>query len=97
MSAFENMIKYYKDVGVQFKALETVYKNDGILDKQFLKLEEIMNKWSEGFSHQKVFFRDEIKYYFKFMQKEIKETEKLYNCFKSSIIMLINIIKQKKL
>ena len=50
MSAFENMIKYYKDVAVQFKALETAYKNDGVLDKHFSKLEEIMNKWSEGFS-----------------------------------------------
>ena len=84
MSAFENIIKYYKDVGVQFKALETAYKNDGVLDKQFSKLEEIMNKWSEGITHQYDFFRDEIKYYFKFMQKEIKETERLYNCFKSS-------------
>ena len=84
MSSFENMIKYYKDVALQFKALETAYKNDGVLDKHFLKLEEIMNKWSEGFTHQRDFFRDEIKYYFKFMQREIKESEKLYNCFKSS-------------
>ena len=84
MSAFENMIKYYKDVAMQFKALETAYKNDGVLDNHFSKLEEIMNKWSEGFSHQHDFFRDEIKYYFKFMQKEIKETDKLYNCFKTS-------------
>ena len=45
------------------------------LDKHFLKLEEIMNKWSEGFTHQRDFFRDEIKYYFKFMQREIKESE----------------------
>jgi len=84
MAGFENMIKYYKDVGVQFKALVTAYKNDGTLDKQFSKLEELMNKWSEGISHQNDFFRDEIKYYFKFMQKEIKETDKLYNCFKTS-------------
>lgn len=84
MSGFENMVKYYKDVGVQFKALETAYKNDGILDKQFLKLEQIMNKWSEGLTHQIDFFRDEIKYYFKFMQREIKQTEKLFNCFKTS-------------
>lgn len=84
MAGFENMIKYYKDVGVQFKALVTAYKNDGTLDKQFSKLEELMNKWSEGISHQNDFFRDEIKYYFKFMQKEIKETDKLYNCFKVS-------------
>ena len=90
MSAFENMVKLYKDVGVQFKALETSYKNDGILDKQFSKLEEIMNKWSEGFTHQHEFFRDEIKYYFKFMQREIKETEKLFNCFKSSRDNYIN-------
>jgi hypothetical protein len=90
MAAFENMIKYYKDVGVQFKNLETAYKNDGVLDKHFSKLEEIMNKWSEGFSHQYNFFRDEIKYYFKFMQKEIKESEKLYNCFKISRDNYIN-------
>ena len=90
MSGFENMIKYYKDVAIQFKALETAYKNDGIIDKQFLKLEEIMNKWSEGMAHQKDFFRDEIKYYFKFMQKEIKESEKLFNCFKSSRDIYIN-------
>ena len=90
MSAFENMIKYYKDVGVQFKNLQTAYKNDGILDKHFEKLEEIMNKWSEGFSHQYNFFRDEIKYYFKFMQREIKESEKLYNCFKISRDNYIN-------
>ena len=90
MSSFENMIKYYKDVGLQFKALETAYKNDGILDKQFSRLEEIMNKWSEGISHQHDFFRDEIKYYFKFMQKEIKESEKLFNCFKVSRDTYIN-------
>jgi hypothetical protein len=84
MTGFENMIKYYKDVGVQFKALVTAYKNDGTLDKQFSKLEELMNKWSEGISHQNDFFRDEIKYYFKFMQREIKESDKLYNCFKVS-------------
>ena len=90
MSSFENMIKYYKDVALQFKALETAYKNDGILDKQFSRLEEIMNKWSEGLSHQHEFFRDEIKYYFKFMQKEIKETEKLFNCFKVSRDNYIN-------
>lgn len=90
MSGFENMVKYYKDVGVQFKALETAYKNDGILDKQFSKLEEIMNKWSEGFTHQIDFFRDEIKYYFKFMQRELKQTEKLFNCFKSSRDNYIN-------
>ena len=91
-----NDVKLYKDVGVQFKALETSYKNDGILDKQFSKLEEIMNKWSEGFTHQHEFFRDEIKYYFKFMQREIKETEKLFNCFKTSKDNYINQYKSAK-
>ena len=90
MSGFDNMVKYYKDVGVQFKALATAYKTDNILEKHFLKLEEIMNKWSEGFTHQCEFFRDEIKYYFKFMQREIKETEKLYNSFKTSRDNYIN-------
>lgn len=96
MAGFENMIKYYKDVGVQFKALVTAYKNDGTLDKQFSKLEELMNKWSEGISHQNDFFRDEIKYYFKFMQREIKESEKLYNCFKVSRDNYINQFNKAK-
>ena len=43
-----------------------------------------MNDWANGYKNQKNFFKNELKYYFKYMMKEYKELLPLFATFKSS-------------
>lgn len=63
-SAFKELSKGYN---------ESMFKND-FLDLGYTKLGNLINDWSEGYTKQKTFFKTELKYYFKFMKKEL-------NCF----------------
>ena len=83
-NAFETLRKKFGELSTCFENIKKSYEGDGILDKGFERFSEVMKDWSQGYSNQRDFYRDQIKYYFKFMQKEIDETIPLFSKFKTS-------------
>ena len=90
-SAFDNVIYLFdqvsqkmKDLSKAFDELKVLYENDGVIDKCFERFGEFMSDWSKGYDNQKTFFKDELKYYFKYMQKEYDCMIPLCTNFKQS-------------
>lgn len=81
---FEELNKKFKDLSKAFKDLQNIYENDGVLDKCFDKFSEFMGSWSEGYKNQKIFFTEELKYYFKYMEKEYNTMIPICTIFKQS-------------
>lgn len=81
---FEELNKKFNDLSKAFKGLQNIYENDGVLDKCFDKFSEFMGSWSEGYKNQKIFFTEELKYYFKYMEKEYNSIIPICNTFKQS-------------
>lgn len=88
---FNRLLDLFKETGTvlleiseQFKELSTNYTEEPEIEKGFSKIKDIMFQWHTGYSDQEAFVRKEMKYYFKFMQKELTNTEPLINKLKNA-------------
>ena len=86
LSTMEEMNKKMKDLSICFEDLKKLFEenNDSVMENYFEKFTNIMDDWATGYKNQRTFFKNELKYYFKYMQKEYKELLPLFTTFKSS-------------
>jgi hypothetical protein len=71
LTAMDKVSLCFKNVGLSFEELQkkNIYFND-ILSSGYKNLAELFKTWSNNYKAQADFFREEIKYHFKFMEKE---------------------------
>ena len=81
---FEQISQTFSEISKEFTYLKTAYLEDPNLVRGFQHFSEITDTWSKGYLSQKEFFKEDMKYYFKYMQKEIKSAEPLFKKFKES-------------
>ena len=77
---FDDLIKNFNDLKNCFKNLENVFDDE--IKKGFEILENFAQKFSNGFEYEKNFFKNDLKYFFQFMKKEISDVNKIYDEFK---------------
>ena len=70
LSSMDKVGICFKNVGLAFEDLEKKNKNNKVLNKGFENLSKLFKTWSNDYIAQKDFIRDEIKYFFKFINKE---------------------------
>ena len=71
LAAMDKISLCFKNVGLSFEELQkkSMYFND-TLSSGYKNLAELFKTWSNNYKTQADFFREEIKYHFKFMEKE---------------------------
>ena len=84
---FNVLIKNFDDLSVCFKNLgnvfdEKVFCENNSFKKGFEILEKLAKNFSKGFEFEKNFFKNDLKYFFQFMKKEISDVNKIYDEFK---------------
>ena len=84
---FNILIKNFDDLSVCFKNLENifdenVFNENNSIKKGFKILENLSKNFSKGFEYEKNFFKNDLKYFFQFMKKEISDVNKIYDEFK---------------
>ena len=87
-----------KSLSDTFKNLSQVYLSQKGFCEKLNRLSEISEKWSVGYKEQSDFFQKEIRYFFKFMEKELNDSLKVYDDFKlSRDAYLVQYNKMKKM
>lgn len=81
---FEQISQTFSEISKEFTYLKTAYLEDATLVRGFQHFSDITETWSKGYLAQKEFFKEDMKYYFKYMQKEIKSAEPLFKKYKDS-------------
>ena len=90
LAAFENCKNAMKSLSDSFKNLSQFYLNQKGFSEKLNRLFEITEKWSVGYKEQNDFFQKDIRYFFKFMEKELNDSLKVYDDFKLSRDAYIN-------
>jgi hypothetical protein len=67
------------NVGLSFRQLYKNYGKNKILEEGINNLSDLFEIWGNDYKTQKEYFRDEIKYYFKFINKEYNTFLKKYD------------------
>ena len=94
--AFENCKNAMYNLSISFKNLQQIYTNQKGFSDKFKQLYELSDKWSKGYNEQYEFIQSEMKYFFKFMEKELIESLKIYDEFKSSRDAYLNKFNKMK-
>ena len=84
LSAFENCKNAMKNLSESFKNLQLIYSSQKNFSEKFERLSQTADKWSNGYKDQSDFFQKELRYFFKFMEKELNDSLKVYEDFKMS-------------
>ena len=71
LSNFDSISYIFNNLAVCFNGLQSKYKNNNTFKNAYGKLYNIFKIWSEDYLLQKNFFRDEIQYFFLFINKEL--------------------------
>lgn len=75
MTQFDEMAKRFSEVSKVLHEMQGTYANcspaEDKIGNAFGQLSILMGSWEQGYNAQNTFFRDDVKYYFKFMQKEL--------------------------
>lgn len=82
MYEFEVLSAKFKEVSIAFRNLSNSYKktiNGSYMEKALGSLASITGEWSRAYINQKIFFKQEIKEFFKYMSKEINGFTNLYD------------------
>ena len=82
LTSMEKVSSCFKSVGIAFEELQKRSKNNRILNKGYENLSNLFKTWSSDYLTQKQFFREEIKYYFKFIEKEYTTFLKNYENYR---------------
>ena len=96
LSAFENCKNAMKNLSNSFKELKDIYYKQNDLSNKYKQLFELSDKWSNGYKEQYDFIQTEMKYFFKFMEKELNESLKVYEEFKISRDTYLNKFNKMK-
>lgn len=83
LDIMEKMSFALKNLKNSFADLKNKYKNKKCTN-YFANLEIIVQEWGEGYIKQKNYLNDELKYFFKYMDKENNAFLKFYENFKSN-------------
>ena len=79
LTNFETISKSFEEFSSCFSNFAKAYENDEILNKGFILYKNLFKRWSEGYKDQINYFNFELKYYFRFMKKELNEVINKYN------------------
>ena len=82
LATMDKMSTCFKNVGQSFAALQKRYPKNDILNKGYENLSNLFQTWSSDYLIQKDFIKDEIKYYFKFLNKEYTTFLKNYENYR---------------
>ena len=82
LTAMDKMSNCFKNVSTSFEELAKRNINNKVLNKGFESLFNLFKTWSNDYTSQKQFIRDEIKYYFKFINKEYNTFLKNYENYR---------------
>jgi hypothetical protein len=91
LKAYDKIGLILKDMSDCFKEVINGYINDPDMTNLLAHLEVIGKIWEESYTSKKIFISDEIKYFFKYMNKENHAFLKYYNNFEKNI----NLLKSK--
>ena len=82
LAAMEKVSNCFKSVATSFQDLSKRNINNKVLNKGYDSLFNLFKTWSDDYLSQKKFIRDEIKYYFKFVNKEYNTFLKNYENYR---------------
>ncbi len=84
ISAFDNCKKYMNELSQCFNELKDLYIEQKDFSEKFQILANTTINWSKGYENQSEFFLYNLKYFFKYFNKELNEALILYNSYKTS-------------
>ena len=84
ISSFENCKKAMNDLSDCFNTLSNLYIKEVSFSNKMDNLKKTFEKWSKNYEEQSDFFMYDLKYFFKFYEKELNESLNLFNEYKSS-------------
>ena len=82
LAAMEKVSNCFKSVATSFQELAKRSINNKVLNKGYESLYNLFKTWSSDYLSQKSFIRDEIKYYYKFVNKEYNTFLKNYENYR---------------
>jgi hypothetical protein len=88
LKAYDKIGLILKDMSDCFKEVINGYINDPDMTNLLAHLEVIGKIWEESYTSKKIFISDEIKYFFKYMNKENHAFLKYYNNFEKNTDLL---------
>ena len=81
---YDSLIKNLNDLSTHFKNLRETYKFNGKISKGFDLFKDISLNYSNGFIIERDFIRNELKFFFQYMKKEIEDSIFRFEEFKST-------------
>jgi sorting nexin-7/30/sorting nexin-8 len=82
LASIEKVSLCFKSVARAFLNLSKAHKQNEVMFEIFKRLLNLSKTWSSNYLKERDFIRDELKYYFKFMNKENVSYLKKYEAFK---------------
>ena len=81
---YDSLVKNLNDLSIHFKNLKETYKFNGKISEGFELIKEISLNYSNGFLIERDFIRNELKFFFQYMKKEIEDSIFRFEEFKST-------------
>ena len=81
---YDSLVKNLNDLSIHFKNLKETYKFNGKISEGFELIKEISLNYSNGFVIERDFIRNELKFFFQYMKKEIEDSIFRFEEFKST-------------
>ena len=80
--AIDKVSACFKNLALSFNELQKNYKKNKILNQGYTSLSNLFKTWSNDYLTQKQFIKNDIKYYFKFINKEYTNFLKNYENYR---------------
>jgi uncharacterized phage infection (PIP) family protein YhgE len=97
---YDSLMKNLNDLSTHFKNLSDAYKFNGKISEGFDLFRDISLNYSSGFAMERDFLRNELKFFFQYMKKEIEDSIFRFEEFKStkeSYLAVFNKVNRLKL
>ena len=97
---YDSLMKNLNDLSTHFKSLSDAYKFNGKISEGFDLFRDISLNYSSGFAMERDFLRNELKFFFQYMKKEIEDSIFRFEEFKStkeSYLAVFNKVNRLKL
>ena len=91
---FDTLIKNLNDLSLHFKNLKETYKFNGTISKGFELFKEFSLNWSNGFVLNRDYIRNDLKFFFQYMKKEIEDSIFKFEEFKSTKESYLNMFNK---
>jgi uncharacterized phage infection (PIP) family protein YhgE len=91
---FDTLIKNLNDLSSHFKNLKETYKFNGTISKGFELFKEFALNWSNGFVLHRDYIRNDLKFFFQYMKKEIEDSIFKFEEFKSTKESYLNMFNK---